>query len=117
MRRAGFRLPPGFEQLEPFVDGWALDRSAERMRRRLVSNESERTGFYLAAKDKLANALTLLDKKPLDRLDDQERCLMNLMLMLAHVSLAVEVQKEIEPEHAIGRAQIRIQRSMADAGA
>lgn len=116
MSREGYRLPPDFEALERFVAGWAIDKANDRARRRLHSSESERAAFYLAASARLDDALALLDRKPLAEHDDTERCLMSLMLTLAHVSLAVEVQKEQEAEHAIGRQHMVILRATADLG-
>ena len=111
---AGSRLPTGFERLEPFVERWARPSSAARIAARLDSDEPARTAFYDAASEVLADALALLDRKPLSALDDRERRLMDLMLSLAHVALAVELQREQEPMHAEGRRHIRMIGTTAD---
>ena len=114
MSGAASPLPPGFEQLAPFVDSWALAGAAHRAQRRLESSEAERTAFYHAAKDALPAALAHLDQKPLAQFDEREARLMNLLLSFAHVALAVEVQADHEPKHAQLRKHLRITRASAD---
>jgi len=106
-------LPSGFEALEPFVEAWALDGTADRAQRRNDSSEAERLAFYEAAKDLAPAALELLDRKALDAFDNAEQRLMNLMLSLAHVSLAVESQGPDEARHTRSRQHMRITRSTA----
>lgn len=108
-------LPAGFEALEPFVADWAIEGSAQRMQRRLESTEAQRKAFFEAAKPLLVPALEYLDRKPLHEHDAQERRLMNLMLSFCHVSLAVEIQGDAEPEHAKSARHLKITRSTADA--
>ena len=93
-------LPAGFAALEPFVAQWSIAGAANRVQRRLDSEAAERIAFYNAALDLAAPALALLDQKSLDQFDDKDERLMNLLLTLAHISLAVEVQAEAEPKHA-----------------
>ena len=111
----GTALPPGFEALEPFVESWAIAGSAARARRRRESSEAERQAFYAAGSDLLASALEHLDARPVDALDPPEQRLMNLVLSLAHVVLAVEVQREDEPRLAAASRHLRIVRAPADA--
>lgn len=115
MSEGGSRLPDGFAALESFVDDWAIAGSAARAARRDNSSEAERAAFYAVAAGLLEPALTLLDGKPLDALDDKERRLLDLMLTLAHVSIAVEIQRDHEPRHMVLRRKMRITRSPADA--
>ena len=107
-------LPEGFETLEPYVDSWAIEGSNNRLQRRLNSDDSERTAFFNAARDLVPTALELLDQKPLNQFDDKENRLMNLVLSMAHVGPAVEIQKEEEPFHAKYARYITITRSSAD---
>lgn len=108
-------LPAGFEALEPFADVWAVSGSADRAHMRSVASAADRAAFFDAARDLLAPALDHLDQKPLATFDDRETRLMNLMLSLAHVALAVEVQGDDEPKHALMRQHMRITRTPADA--
>jgi hypothetical protein len=95
-------LPPGFETLEPFVERWSLDSADDRLKWRLKSTEAERVEFFNAAKDRLQDGLTYLDKKPFTEYDDDETRLIKLFLSFAHIALAVEVQGDAEPKHAVG---------------
>jgi hypothetical protein len=108
-------LPQGFEQLEPFVDRFAVAGTANRARLRSESGEAERAAFVEAARDLVAPALDLLDQKPLADLDEAERRLLDLALTFAHMALAVEVQGADEARHAQMRDHMRITRSPADA--
>lgn len=114
MSKAASQLPEGFAALESFVDDWAIATSAARAARRDDSGAAEQEAFYNAAREFLEPALTLLDGKPLAKLDARERRLLDLMLTLAHVSIAVEVQRDFEPKHTEMRRYMRITRSPAD---
>ena len=78
-------LPDGFFVLEAFVADWAVAGSA------------------------------YLDAFPVDALDERQQRLLDLMLMLAHVALAVEKQGANEAVHAINHAHFTITRSTEDA--
>ncbi|GFE74398.1 hypothetical protein [Novosphingobium sp. TCA1] len=108
-------LPAGFAALEPFVAQWALAGSAARAVRRGTSSREEREAFYAAGRDLLDAALDHLDRRGLDAFDAADERLMNLLLSLAHVSLAVELQKDAEPVHADFRRFMRITRTPAGA--
>ncbi len=107
-------LPKGFETLEPFVERWALATGGERADMRGDSPAEERAAFYAAASDLLEPALGYLDSKPLAEFDESEKRLMRLMLSLAHVAMAEEVQKEEEPQHAVFRSFMPVTRAPAD---
>ena len=108
------KLPAGFEALEPFATVWAIEGSAARAQLRLDQGEAGCCAFYNAAKDLLAPALVLLDKKPLKELDETEQRLLNLMLSFAHASLVAEVQRDDEPRHAADARHVRITTTPAD---
>lgn len=114
MNVADRRLPEDFAALEPFVERWAIGGSANRARSRDESDAAEREAFYAAAQPLLGPALESLDRTSLGKLSTQERTLLDLMLNFAHVSLAVEIQREDEPRHAIERHAMRITRTPAD---
>jgi hypothetical protein len=107
-------LPKGFQSLEPFVARFAIEGTANRAALRAAAPADERAAFHGAARDLVAPALDLLDKKPLDALDPAERRLLALCLSFAHVALAVELQGPDEDRHAEMRAYMRITRSPAD---
>lgn len=107
-------LPQGFAHLEPFVDRWALSTSAERAARRSQSTPQERADFFAATQDQMPAALEYLDKHALNTLGEQEQRLMDLMLSLAHISLAVELQGPDEVKSAKWRDRMRITRATSD---
>lgn len=107
-------LPPEFEDLESFVAAWALPTTAQRAAARDASSEADRASFYDAAKDRLAAAIAYLDARPLDGLCEEDERLMNLVLALAHVALAVEVQGPEEASHREPRRKMRVTRASAD---
>ncbi len=108
------RLPEGFEALEPFIAAWAASTSAERAARRDASTPEAREAFYAAALPLLEPALAHLDARPLAEHDDAERTLMQLVLSLAHIALAVEIQQQDEAKHTPLRREMRITRTPAD---
>jgi len=108
-------LPAGFEALEPFVARFAISGTANRAQLRGDANREDREAFYNAAKDLIAPALDLLDRKKFDQFDEAEQRLMNLTLSFAHVALAVEIQGPDEEKHARLREHMKIVRSTADA--
>ncbi len=113
MSAAGL-LPEGFAALEPFIDQWAVESAHARLQARLSSSEAERSAFFAAGSRLVPPALELLDSKPLQHFDAREARLMKLVLSLAHVANAVEIQKEDEPLHARGARYITITRASAD---
>lgn len=108
-------LPAGFETLEPFVERFAIAGTANRAQLRGDTSPAEREAFHAAAVNLVAPALDLLDRKPLDRLDESEQRLLNLALSFSHIALAVEIQGPDEAGHAELRQYMRITRSPADA--
>ena len=107
-------LPAGFETLTPFVQIWAVNTAADRAHCRDISDEASRVAFYHAASDLVPKALAYLDAKPIGQFDESEQRLMKLLLSFAHVSMAVELQREEEPKHAKNRLYLRITRAPAD---
>lgn len=111
---SGSLLPAGFAALEPFVDQWAVPSLGGRDRARLASTPDQRRAFYDAAGALAPAAFARLDSLSLDRLELPERRLLDLMLSLAHVALAVELQGDEEPLHARGAAMMPIVHGHAD---
>lgn len=107
-------LPAGFEVLTPFVEFWVADSAAERAHCRDISDEASRVEFYNAICDFAPKALAYLDEKPLRQLNESEQRLLKLVLSFAHVSMAVELQRDAEPLHARNRPYMRITKATAD---
>jgi len=81
-------LPPGFEDLAPFVD-WALESERERNARRYASAMSEIRRFHDAMAARAEAAIAYLDSKPYQDLDPADRTLLAMLLSLAEVAPAV----------------------------
>lgn len=109
-------LPTQFAALEPFLERWDIAKTAERAARRTASSAEERSAFFAAASPLIDTALDHLDTHPLNALPPAEQRLMNLMLSLAHVALAVEIQGPDEIKSAPWRDRMRFVRSTADQG-
>ncbi|HEU4363394.1 MAG TPA: hypothetical protein VFR27_18075 [Mycobacterium sp.] len=86
-------LPAEFADLEPYT-AWDLATESERYARRLASSMPEMQEFYDAAFPRLEEAITYLDKFPLDDMPDDARALMHLMQSLVMVSFPIEVWKQ-----------------------
>ena len=111
---ASLSLPAGFERLEHFVGQWLADTTAERAQRRTDSTPEERQAFFDAAAPMLERAMAYLDARPLAELNDAEKRLLKLMCSLAHVQMAVEIHREMEPRHAMLREAMIITHSVTD---
>lgn len=107
-------LPEGFGALEPYVARWIVATSAERAALRTSSTPEERAEFFAAASPLMGKALDYLDTHSLPNLPAAEKRLMDLMLTLAHIALAVEIQGPDEIKSAPSRDRMRIIRSAAD---
>ncbi len=87
----GSRLPPGFVDLEKFLDYWDVSTSQERWARREAAPMEEITAFYHAVLPRLDDMQAYIDQYPLDALPEDAGRLMRLILALAHASIAVEL--------------------------
>jgi hypothetical protein len=108
------RLPDGFADLEPFVAAWAIAGTAARAARRSRADPKAAQAFFAAAAPRAAAALDWLDRRGFAGFDPRDTALMELMLTLAHVSLAVEVQGPDEVQHTAVRDFMRITTAPAD---
>jgi hypothetical protein len=107
-------LPETFSELEQFVDQWALDTADARHGARLNSSAKERADFFAALGPRAAEILDYLDTRPLDTFTNAEENLMRLMLSLAQVGMAEEIQRDQEAFHAQYARFITINRAVSD---
>ncbi|MFZ2629435.1 MAG: hypothetical protein WAX67_11235 [Rugosibacter sp.] len=84
-------LPAGFDDLERYVAGWALDSELLRNRKRISSTMGEITEFYKVMLARMKAVTTHLDQHSIDSLPPAEVKLLNLALMFMEVSPAVEL--------------------------
>jgi hypothetical protein len=87
------RLPEEFADLEPFSD-WCLPTESERYAKRLASSMEELQAFYDAAFPRLDDAITYLDRFPLDALPEPSRQLLWLCYSIVNASFPIEVWRQ-----------------------
>ena len=87
------RLPPDFEDLEPYAD-WALPGEASRGRKRTSSPMQEIQSFYDAMLPRMEAVMGYLNAFPLNELSAEAQRLMNMVLSLAEIGPAVEFYGE-----------------------
>lgn len=90
-------LPAGFEELEPFVPRWALDKFQRRLDERARSAMTDIQTFYDAVSARVDDIFAALDGHALDALPPPEHRLYNLLMALAHVAHAVERHGQPRP--------------------
>ena len=88
-------LPPGFEDLNPYLD-WALPTESARSRKRLGSSMEEMQKFYDAMLTRVDDILEHLGASALEAMPPAQQNLFNLCLSLSEVSFAVEVYGQPE---------------------
>lgn len=87
-------LPEGFEPLEPFVATWAVRGTQERRERRENASMAEIEAFYQAMLALAPQAIAHLEGRALVDLEGPDRTLMELLLALAHASMATELHRQ-----------------------
>lgn len=87
-------LPPGFSDLERFVEGWCLDSEPERYAKRLASTMDEIQEFYDAIMPRAEAAMSCLDALPLHDLPEDALRLLKLLYSLILISFPVEIWRQ-----------------------
>ena len=95
------RLPEGFEDLEQFVEVWALAEEQQRMQRRWSSSMEQIQHFYDAMVPHVERALNFLDERDIEALSPSEGRLLYLTYSLIEVANAVEVYHRPASSHAL----------------
>lgn len=91
-------LPPGFEDLEPFLD-WALPTEAERNAKRWAATMDESRRFYDAMIARGGAALEYLGQFDLADIAGPDATLLDMCLALAEVSATVEMYENPQPKY------------------
>ncbi|MCC2655684.1 MAG: Uncharacterized protein K0Q76_792 [Panacagrimonas sp.] len=101
-------LPPGFENLAPYLD-WALETEPERSAKRAASRFEDVKRFYDAVFPLLPAALIHLQAFRLEHLDAPSRTLLQLLLSYAEAALVVENfgQVAVPDGYGIERFEVR----------
>lgn len=84
-------LPEGFEALEPFQAYWGVPDTQTRRERREASSMAETMAFYETMLPLAPAAMKHLEAFALDAMPPAEARLFELVLALAHVSMATEL--------------------------
>lgn len=92
-------LPQGFEALEPYVEYWSVGSTQERRERRESQPMEVINDFYHALLPLAPNAIGYLESKDMNELEGPDLRLMQLVLALAHVSMATELHKQPRAPH------------------
>jgi hypothetical protein len=83
-------LPAAFAELNRFVDGWALETETARTTRRHTAGMPAIIEFKDAMLARVDEIVAWLNPHPLDKLTEDAKSLMYLLLSLAEVAPAVE---------------------------
>lgn len=86
-------LPAGFEGLARFVPYWRVATTQGRRERREAASMAEIEEFYQVMLTLAPAAMKHLEAYPLDAMPSPEKSLYELVLMLAHVSMATELHR------------------------
>jgi hypothetical protein len=101
-------LPPGYEELEPFVDYWAGEDGQTRWDRRASAEMDTIRTFYDAMLPRAKEALLYLNDLDIANLPGPEARLFRLTLSLAHAAMAIEVHGQPRALHAPFPHSIRL---------
>lgn len=85
------QLPTGFDDLQIFVEKWALPTERERNHARLASSMEEIRRFYDSMAPRMDAAVEHLNKFTVESFPEPSRRLFQLALSFMEVSHAVEV--------------------------
>jgi len=91
-------LPPGFEDLIPFID-WAKPTERERNDKRWSSSLGESQLFYDRMIERGPAALAYLDRFALSDIEGADRTLLDMCLALAECSATIEMYGDPRPKY------------------
>jgi len=102
-------LPAPFAELEPFVQDWALETEAQRLKKLIASSIDELRLFYDAIFPRSAEIRDYLSEKKLDALSGQEKTLFFLLMTFIEVAHPIELnwkETDIDDAFALDRMNI-----------
>jgi hypothetical protein len=102
-------LPAPFAELEPFVQDWALETEAGRLKKLIASSIDELRLFYDAIFPRSAAIRDYLSEKKLDALSGQEKRLFFLLMTFIEVAHPIELnwkETDIDDAFALDRMSI-----------
>ncbi len=105
-------LPPGFEDLNPFVAVWAQTTSERRMEARCAASMADIQTFYDAMTERAEAALIHIERFPIDALPADSARLFCLVLALAQAHVAIEIHGAVRAPNTPYPHGIRITRGL-----
>jgi hypothetical protein len=87
-------LPAAFEELNRFVDAWALPTETERTTQRHTAGMAAIVEFKDAMLARIDDVVAWLNQFELDKLPEDAQTLMYLLLSLAEVAPAIEFYQQ-----------------------
>lgn len=109
-------LPPGFEDLVPFVDYWAGETTQERIHARATASMETIRAFYDAMTERAEAALQYVEQFPLNQMPEDAARLYRLVLALGQAHVAVEIHGQPRAPGTPYPTGIRILRGPAPFG-
>jgi hypothetical protein len=109
-------LPPGFEDLEPFVAHWAGETTHARMNTRATSDITAIRDFYDAMIGRADEAIAYCERFPIDALPDDAARLFRLILGLAQAAIAIEIHGQPRAPGTPWPHSIRLERGATPFG-
>lgn len=91
-------LPPGFDDLAPYLS-WAQPTEHARNKKRWAASMDESRLFYDAMLARGPDALDYLDTFDLDALDAPQKRLLDMCLALAECAITVEMYGDPRPKY------------------
>ncbi|NKB37713.1 MAG: hypothetical protein GKR93_11165 [Gammaproteobacteria bacterium] len=85
------QLPDGFEDMESWVQEWAMSTQNLRWEKRLRSTAEELIAFYQAVQPRLEKILEHADQYEIGKLPEPSARLYSLALMVAEIAPNVEL--------------------------
>jgi hypothetical protein len=87
----GNRLPDGFQELDVYVDEWALDNEKDRYLKLHKSTIEDIRALYDAVFVRIDDIIDRLNQTPLAAFSQQERTLMNLAMTFAETAHPIDL--------------------------
>ncbi|WP_065382906.1 hypothetical protein [Hyphomonas sp. ND6WE1B] len=109
-------LPPGFEDLEVFVEHWDVPTTNERWNRRAGTPIEDIRSFYEAMLGRADEALRHCEQYPLDGMPADAARLSRLLMALAHAATAVEMHRASRVPHSPFPHMLSVERGFAPYG-
>ncbi|MCG2634141.1 MAG: hypothetical protein J4A00_04330 [Gammaproteobacteria bacterium] len=107
-------IPAEFHALDPYLEKWAIDNYAERLKVRLSSTIEELTELHDAVLPHMKSVILALDEYPLDDMPEELKPYGHLVLTVAAYDLAVNRYKEVDVPYSYPLERVEFPHSTAE---